>query len=146
MSYIIPGLLFVSLSAVAFVHALWAKGSFWPAQDELTLSAYVVGIPGQPRMPPRGAAAMVAAGLAFAALVGLTLGFHVSPLIDQLAAWAGAGLVAVFGLRGIAGYTRFWRALHSGEVFALLDKRFYSPFCVLVAEGFFLLVSERLGL
>jgi hypothetical protein len=94
-------------------------------------------------MPPPNAIWLVAAGIAFAAIDGLALGFHFVATIDHIVTWIGAGLIAVFAIRGIAGYMPAWRALHPGEVFALLDKRFYSPFCILVAEGFFTLVSER---
>ena len=81
-----------------------------------------------------------ARGLAFD---GLALGFHFGEVIDKGVAWIGVGLIAVFAVRGVVGYLPFWRAAHPGIVFAKLDKLFYSPYCILVAEGFFTLVSDR---
>jgi Protein of unknown function (DUF3995) len=136
--------LFASLAAIAALHAYWAKGGAWPARDAGGLAEYVIGAPGRPGMPPAGITWMTSAALAATALDGLALGFRITPAIDRLATWAGVGFVGVFAVRGVAGYTKIWRSAHPGEIFALLDRRFYSPFCILVAEGFFTLVSERL--
>ncbi len=144
MTAFVPFLLFAALSAIGLLHANWARGSVWPAQNELQLAAIVVGDPRHPRMPPARLTWLVAGALAFAALDGLLLGFQFDGIVDKPVAWIGAGLVAVFACRGIAGYTPMWRKGHADPAFELLDQRFYSPFCILLAEGFFVLVSERL--
>ena len=137
-------LLFATLALIAFAHARWARRLYWPFVDAEHLSKYVVGIPARPGMPPENLTWMVVAALSFAALDALALGFDLDAAVNKGAAWIGAGLVAVFGLRGLAGYTPFWRSAHSVFEFSLIDKIFYSPLCVLVAEGFYVLVSERL--
>ncbi len=144
MTYVIPVLLFATLGALAGLHAHWARGGVWPASDAEQLSWFVIGDPRQPRMPPPRAIGLVAGALAFAAIDALALGFQLGDPIDRLTTWTGAGLLAVFAVRGVVGYLPFWRAIHSGEAFTLLDKRFYSPLCILIAEGFFILVSGRL--
>jgi Protein of unknown function (DUF3995) len=142
-NYIIPVLLFVSLGAISCLHLLWAMGNWWPARDAETLSSCVLGDPTFPGMAPPPALRLTAAAIAFAAFDGLALGFHFGEIVDKGAAWIGVGLIAVFAVRGVVGYLPFWRAAHPGIVFAKLDKLFYSPFCILVAEGFFTLVSDR---
>jgi hypothetical protein len=137
-------LLFVSLGLIAAIHGFWASGRVWPAPSGEKLAIYVVGDPRRPHMPPPELTWLVAVALAFAACDGLALGFQLGPALDKVAAWIGAGLIAVFACRGVAGYLPMWRAAHPGPEFALLDRRFYSPYCILVAEGFFQLVSQKL--
>jgi hypothetical protein len=43
---------------------------------------------------------------------------------------------AVFALRGLAGYIRPVFAYADGTPFASLNRRFYSPLCLLIAAGF----------
>ncbi len=136
--------LFLALALIAFAHARWARRQYWPFVDGEHLSKYVIGDPARPGMPPDGLIWLVAGALSFAALDALALGFDLGAFVNKAAAWIGAGLLAVFGLRGLAGYTPFWRSARSVLEFSLLDKRFYSPLCILLAEGFYVLVSERL--
>ena len=144
VTFLVPWALFVALMAVAGLHASWARGGVWPAQNADQLADWVVGEAFRVGMPPAKAIWLVVAALVFAACDGLALAVHFSDPMEKLVVWAGAGLCGVFGLRGIAGYTPFWRAAHPGVSFTWMDKRFYSPFCVLIAEGFFTLVSDRL--
>jgi len=143
-SFIIPALLVATLGGLAILHANWARGGVWPASDAAQLSLLVLGDPRHPGMPPPRAIWIVAGALAFAALDALALGAGLGARADQAAAWIGAGLVAVFACRGVAGYTSIWRAAHPGEAFAILDRWFYSPLCILIAEGFFTLASAKL--
>ncbi len=142
--YIVPILLFATLGTIALLHAHWARGGVWPASDAQHLSAIVVGDPRAPGMPPPRLAWLVAGVIAIAALDGLALGFRVNGWVDALATWIGVGLTGVFACRGVAGYTPFWREAHPDPAFALLDRGFYSPLCILIAEGFFTQVSGRL--
>ena len=144
MTNYIQYFLFITLTAVAVAHAAWATGHYWPARDARQLSVYVIGDPTRPGMPPAGAISLVAIALFCAALDALALTFQFGDPADRIVAWIGAGFAAVFGCRGVAGYLSPWRSLHPGPEFALLDRRFYSPFCILVAEGFFLTVAEKL--
>ena len=48
----------------------------------------------------------------------------------------GLAIMAVFLLRGLAGYLPAWRRLHPREPFASYDGRYYSPLCLLIATGY----------
>ncbi len=143
LPYIVPGLLFVALGAVAALHFYWAAGGVWPGSDAADLSSLVVGDPRRPGMAAPKDLAAIGGWFAVAALLALVLAFRFGPPIDKALAWVGAAVGVLFAARGLSGYLPFWRAVHPGVKFTLLDKRFYSPFCVLVAEGFYLLVSGR---
>ena len=135
-------LLFVILMAIAAIHVAWARGITWPADDEPSLVAMVVGSEGMGRMPPKKLTYLVAGALAFGAMTALMLGFEVE-LPGNALGYVGAGFTAIFGLRGLIGYLPPWRKRHPVEPFATLDRIFYSPACILLGEGFFSLVSSR---
>ena len=135
--------LFVVLSAIAAVHANWARGGFWPGSDEETLVAMVVGETSFRGMPPVHLIRIAATGIFLAACTGLALGFELPGILDRVVAYAGAGFTAVFGLRGVIGFLPFWRRRHPLEPFATLDRLVYSPGCVIIGEVFFTLVSPR---
>ena len=44
-----------------------------------------------------------------------------------------------FLARGILGFMPWWRRLAPEQPFARLDRRFYSPLCLLIAAGFLVL-------
>jgi hypothetical protein len=56
----------------------------------------------------------------------------------------GALLALVFIGRGILGYTPRWRAAFPVEPFATLDRRNYSPLCLVIGAGYLFLVLMRL--
>ena len=60
-----------------------------------------------------------------------------------LAAGAGALVVFLIAAAGIIGFLPFWRRKMSLEPFSTLNKIIYSPACVLIAEGFFSLITPR---
>ncbi len=141
MSMIVAAIVFVPLLAVALAHFVWALGGSWPLRDRTMLPKVVIGIPGVTRVPRLGSLvvsiAVMAAGVAALALadhtgggIWLTLG--------------GVALAAVFIARGVAGYTAGWRAKFSEEPFATLDRRNYSPLCLIIGAGFLVLALMRL--
>ena len=135
-------LLFIVLMAIAAIHAAWARGVTWPADDEPSLVAMVIGSEGMGRLPPKKLTYAVAGALALGGVVALLLGFEVV-LPGTALGYAGAGFTAIFVLRGLLGYLPPWRKRHPVEPFATLDRIFYSPACILIGEGFFTLVSSR---
>lgn len=135
-------LLFLILMAIAAIHVAWARGVTWPADDEASLVAMVIGSEGMSRLPPSKLTYIVAGALAVGAVTALLLGFDVV-LPENALGYVGAGYTAVFVLRGLLGYLPPWRKRHPVEPFATLDRIFYSPACILIGEGFFSLVSSR---
>ncbi len=122
------------LAVIAGMHFAWAFGVTWPATSEQALVRRVAGFEGVDQMPPPVASAFV--GLL------LLLGCHIVLVVSgvshalgpgriyDLAIW---GMIAVFAARGVATYTRAWRALTPVEPFATLDRRYYGPLCLLLA-------------
>ena len=94
-------------------------------------------------MPPASLTAMIAGVIFLSAATALLLGLHINETVDLLVTYAGVGFCAVYGLRGIIGFLPFWRRKMSLEPFSTLNKIIYSPACVLIAEGFFSLITPR---
>ena len=134
-------ILFLCLLTVAIAHFLWAVGSPWPIRDPQLLANTVIGRPGVQRVP-RLAALVVALLVLAAAAIGTALGDTESG--GLLLTLAGIVLALVFAARGIIGYTPGWRARFPLEPFATLDRRIYSPLCLIVAACFAILVITRL--
>ena len=134
-------ILFLCLLTVSIAHFLWAIGSKWPIRDPALLAHTVIGAPGVERVP-RLAALVVALLVLAAAAIGSALGDKTSG--GLLLTLAGIVLTLVFGIRGVLGYTSWWRARHPIEPFATLDRRIYSPLCLIVAVCFAVLVITRL--
>lgn len=132
---------FLCLLTVALAHFLWAVGSPWPIRDPQLLARTVIGSPGVERVP-RLTALLVSLLVLGAAAIGASLGDPESGGLPLTI--AGAVLALVFGARGVAGYTSWWRARHPVEPFATLDRRIYSPLCLIVAVCFLVLVVMRL--
>jgi hypothetical protein len=133
-------LLAAVLILIAALHAYWGFGGLWPGRDAADLSARVTGFAATQAPPPPGASFVVAALLAYCALVALVLGGLVpSPIPFFLLGPSAITITLVFAVRGIAGYMSAWRRLTPVQPFARLDRLFYSPLCLLIGAGFFTL-------
>jgi hypothetical protein len=138
----IAALVFIPLLAVAIAHFVWSFGGTWPLRSKELLVKTVYGRPGTQLMPPRPLTFLVALGVLAAGIVALSLADDSAGglWLDLL----GIALGVLFIARGIAGYTPRWRAVFSGEPFATLDRRNYSPLALALGAGFFVLVLMRL--
>ena len=134
-------ILFLCLLTVSIAHFLWAIGSPWPIRDPQLLANTVIGRPDVTRVP-RFPSLVVALLVLAAAAIGSALGDKASG--GLLLTLAGIVLTLVFGIRGVLGYTAGWRARFPLEPFATLDRRIYSPLCLVVAACFAILVITRL--
>ena len=143
MNFLLAGVIAVGLLAVAILHFMWACGSTFPAADEKTLAVTVAGFRGVQKMPPRLASLIVSAALLFCVLLPLGLVFQNIAggwLLKLLAGFIGA----VFVLRGVMGFTPWWRSLTPEQPFARLDRKYYSPFCLFVGISLFVLTARVL--
>ena len=120
------------LMAIAAVHVYWAVGGVWPATVRAELPQTVVGTK-DTKMPPRGVTLAVAFMIFVAALVPLvTTGLLPVTLpcaLQMLALW---GLILVFLVRGLVTYTPLGDRYSVVEPFRTLNRKYYSPLCVLL--------------
>lgn len=141
MSTAAASILFLCLIMVSLAHFVWAFGGTWPIRNRELLAATVIGREGVDRVP-RLAALLVAILVLVAAALGVSLGERESGGLPLTLVGLALGLV--FAVRGIFGYTAAWRRHFPREPFASLDRKFYSPLCVVVAVCFLVLVAMRL--
>jgi len=141
MTAVIASALALLLAAVAALHAYWGRGGLWPAASEEELIATVIGNARARPMPSPGLCLLVALAIALTAIWPLLL-MQISGMaaLRPLILLGGFAIMAVFLLRGIAGYLPVWRRLHPREPFASNDRRYYSPLCLLVAAGYAVLL------
>jgi hypothetical protein len=132
----------IALLAIAIAHLLWSIGIMWPIRDRKLLAQTVVGTPGIERMPPFYASFGVFVLTAIACVIAFSVADPVSGGIrlTLLAAFAGV----VFVARGVVGYTAWWAAKTPTQPFRALDRKTYSPLCLLLGIGFLVLVLMRL--
>lgn len=131
------------LGVIAGLHAYWGRGGLWPAASEDELIATVIGNGRMRRMPSPGLCLLVALAIALTAIWPLLL-VHASgtAAMHPLIRLCGLAIMAVFLLRGLAGYLPAWRRLHPREPFASYDRRYYSPLCLLIAAGYAVLLLQ----
>lgn len=140
MNWMLAILLFLGVGAAAAVHLLWGLGSTWPEANAEALARSVVG-DGRRRMPSSRQCFAVAALLALVALWPFVMiGRGEVPLVLAVS-FAIAGL---FIVRGLAGYSPRWRGRFSDEPFATRDRRYYSPFCLLMGVGYLAVLAGEM--
>jgi hypothetical protein len=134
----------ILLAAIAAIHVAWGLGVRWPRSDEKALVALVVGYD-RDRMPS-SVRCFLAAGAIFAAatVMALLSGVLNAPIAPWFVALLGIGMTAVFAGRGIAGYLPAWRKRFPRQPFAQLDRRIYSPLCLIIAATCAVLVFHQM--
>lgn len=140
MIMFVSSMMFIALFAVALAHFLWSFGRTWPIRDEKLLAQTVIGFKDIERMPPRLASFAIALATLAGGIFALALADH-----DSGGGMSILGLLVglVFFIRGVVGYTSWWRALTPEPNFRLNDARVYSPLCILLGLGFFALSIAR---
>ncbi len=131
------------LGVIAGLHAYWGRGGLWPAASEDELIATVIGNARAKRMPSPGLCLLVALAIAVTAVWPLLLvQISGTAAFRPLILLGGFAIMAVFLLRGLAGFLPAWRRLHPREPFASYDRRYYSPLCLLIAAGYAVLLLQ----
>ena len=139
MNILIAAALSAGLGLIALLHLYWAFGGNWPATERKHLPAIVVGQKGLTQMPPAWITLTVASLIFLAAIMPLLWVLRLGPQPLWQAALVALGLV--FLLRGAIGLTPWFRNFLCQEPFATLNKRYYSPLCLVFAVGFGLLLA-----
>ncbi len=130
VSMLAAGLVAAVLVLLAGVHGYWACGGAWPARTPAELGPMVVGTRPGAAMPGPLACVLVigalATGAGLVAWAGLGGGW--------LARLGSAGVGVVLGLRGLLGFVDGRvRPATRGQPFYALNRRIYSPLCLLLA-------------
>jgi hypothetical protein len=133
-------LLFVGVGAIAVVHAMWGLGSTWPEANQEALARGVVG-DGRKRMPPPWQCFAVAILLA---LVALWPWYVLGRASDGFVLTGTFAIAGTFVARCWAGYSPRWRGYFNDEPFATRDKRYYSPYCLLLGVGYLALLAGEM--
>jgi len=135
--------LFVILTLVSALHFYWALGGLWPGRDRQSLAETVIGDGARRDMPPAWLTLAVAV-LIFAAgllpvlsLAGLPFGLP--DWIAQAGLWA---LAIVFVGRGAVTYILPAQAAAMTEPFVTLNRRYFSPLCLLLGAGYAILAAS----
>ncbi|CAN7509815.1 DUF3995 domain-containing protein [Bosea sp. LjRoot237] len=143
MTFAIAIALALLLAIIAGLHAYWGRGGLWPAASEDELIATVIGNAQARRMPSPGLCLLVALAIVVTAIWPLLLiGTSGTAALRPLLLLGGFAIMAVFLLRGVAGFLPAWRRLHPLEPFASYDRRYYSPLCLLIAAGYAVLLLQ----
>lgn len=139
MIEIIACLMFVTLSLVAALHLVWASGSTWPVANREQFARNFIGTDSGDHTPCKALCAQVALLIFAGALLPLwTTDIITSPLpawSRPLSMWV---LFTVFALRGLSAYAL--PNLPRAEPFRTLDRRYYSPLCLLLAAGYLAII------
>ena len=124
----------VVLGALALIHTLWGFGIWVPLRNEAQLVRTVVGGRGVTRMPGPIPCGLVAASMLIVIWAVLGRGSWIADAILWLSA-------LVFILRGGLAWLPLWRKVTPQEPFAILDRRFYGPLCLVIGIALVLLVA-----
>ncbi|MBL8019176.1 MAG: DUF3995 domain-containing protein [Leptospirales bacterium] len=125
----------VTCGLLALLHVYWAFGG------KIGILAALPEQGGKPVFTPsKSMTILVALALGFAAIVALHAG-HVltsTVLSSRLSAWFCLGLAAVFLFRAIGDFklVGFAKTV-KGTRFARQDTLYYSPLCLLLSSGYF---------
>jgi hypothetical protein len=119
------------LAAIAGVHLVWASGSSWPLEHREALADAVIGRPGG-RVPSPAACLTVAGLLGIAA--SLVDGRpRREPQVSRIGATCVVTTLAIRAGLGLAGRTDLLSPDANSPRFRELDRRFYSPLCLILA-------------
>lgn len=119
----------IALFALAGLHAAWGAGSAWPLPDCAALADAVIGsaeVPG-PAACFAVSGALVTAGVLVASRPAGWRTAHRFGLGAVIAVLAGRGFL------GLTGRTRLVSPASTSARFMRLDRRVYSPLCLVLA-------------
>ena len=139
---LLAALVGVALLSISIAHLLWSLGFMWPIRDEQVLARAVVGFPGVTRMPPRYMSFGVFLLTLATCIIAFSVADHASGGVVLTLLAFGSGVV--FLARGVLGFTAGWAARTPEQPFRDLDRKTYSPLCLAIGIGFFVLVIMRL--
>ncbi|MFN3913142.1 DUF3995 domain-containing protein [Hyphomonas sp.] len=141
MAEFVGNSLAAALSAAALLYLLWAAGLTFPFANEQTLARSIIGRRGITRVPSRRAFLYMCTLLLAAAFAAFLMGGFSEqvPRAKPFLAPVGLLLSLVFLGRGIVGVLPAFERAAPEQPYLSLNRRIYSPLCVLVGAGFLFL-------
>ena len=138
MAPLLGTLLAIALGGLGLLHLIWAAGASFPFPNEQSLARSVVGRRGITRLPSHAAVALLGVLLLGGAGAAIIMGhYHTAfPALKYLLVPVGLFLSAIFFLRGIVGVLPAFERAAPEQPFLSLNRRLYSPLCVLIGLGF----------
>jgi Protein of unknown function (DUF3995) len=136
---LLSSVLVLVFALLSLLHVYWAAG------ERTGWNSALPEVQGRKAFMP-SAAATVAVAIALAgcaALVVVLAGWWTLPLDRRVVFGAGVALGSVFALRAVGDFRvcGFFKRIR-GTRFARNDDRFYSPLCLLLAIGVFLVTAH----
>lgn len=134
------------LLIIGIFHGLWGLRIWLPVRDEQHLARSVVGARDIVSMPPPLHCFFVALVLFGGALGVLALADVLTiPFVPMALVQGGMSVFsAVFLVRGFVGFTPFWARITPELPFRSLDRRVYSPLCILLGIGIVIFIVQGL--
>ncbi len=132
------------LTIAGAFYLLWAAGSTFPFANEQSLARSVIGHRGITRVPSRRAFLYLGVLLLAAALAAFLMGGFSEMYSASKVVLAPLGLILafVFLIRGVAGVLPAFERAAPEQPYLRLNRRLYSPFCLLIGAGFLFLVAS----
>jgi len=131
-------LLAVLLGVAGLFYVGWAAGLSFPFANEQALARSVIGRRGITQVPSRWAFLYLGALLFAAAIAAYLLGGYGEAVPESKPFLAPIGLLLalIFLTRGVAGVLPAFERAAPEEPFLSLNRRLYSPLCILAGAGF----------
>jgi Protein of unknown function (DUF3995) len=120
-----------TLLGIGGLHAVWGRGSTFPFSSREALNDSVVGRDATPS-PPMCFAIAGLLTTASALVAGLP---SRQSRLRRLGVGVVAGVLGTRGVLGFAGKTELVSPGSASEKFTEMDRRYYSPLCLLLALG-----------
>jgi hypothetical protein len=131
----------VLLAVVGLLYLAWSAGVTFPFANEQSLARSLIGRRGITRVPSRAAFAYIGLLCLAAAAAAFLMGGYSEavPQSKPFLAPFGLLLALVFFGRGVVGVLPAFERAAPEEPYLSLNRRLYSPLCVLAGLGFLFL-------
>lgn len=141
MADIVGNGLAILLACVGVLYLVWSAGVTFPFSNEQSLARSLIGRRGITRVPSRAAFVYVSVLFFAAAIAAFLMGGYgeTVPQSKPFLAPVGLFLALVFLGRGVAGVLPAFERAAPEQPYLSLNRRLYSPLCVLAGIGFLFL-------